>query len=143
MIMKHLHRFKLSEYDETRNTGDDQTGAGEGRTKVAGKPAPARFAGQTVQLQGLERDAAQRGRARRRSGHAAVCLMLPMICNFYCFLLLFSRSKIWCVFGIEEKDIGNYIVCFLQLGQADRFPYNLVNVSWCIHYCLYTSNQRE
>jgi len=37
--------------------------------------------------------------------------------------------------------IRGSIVCLLQLGQADRFPNNLANVSWCIYYCLYVSNK--
>jgi len=27
------------------------------------------------------------------------------------------------------------LVCLFQLGQADRFPYNLVNLVWCTYYC--------
>jgi len=35
------------------------------------------------------------------------------------------------------------IVCFFQLGQTDRLPYNLVNIFMMYSFLLYISNQRE
>jgi len=75
--------------------------------------------------------------------------------SFYKWSPFLSKLQTWSSFIKSAKLLTNVsfvnlniifcicIVCFLQLGQADRFPYNLVNVSWCIYYCLYISNHRE
>jgi len=54
--------------------------------------------------------------------------VVPNNVKFKFVIFHLNTTQLFRIFQCQNKALLT-IVCFLQLGQADRFPYNLVNVS--------------